>query len=283
MNNKEFCIFILTHGRPDNVITYKTLKKLNSKIDLYLIIDNEDKYINEYKENFNNVIVFDKKKYADKIDEANNFDKRNTITHARNVCFDIAKELGYKYFIELDDDYVEFYIRINKNKDYQRQKIKEIDNYLYAMLEFYKSTNFLSIAMSQGGDWIGGENSALKNWAFKRKAMNSFICSVDRKFNFIGAFNEDVNTYTTLGSRGQLFGTIPFICLAQKATQSQKGGITELYKEFGTYVKSFTTVMMMPSSVKAEYQVMMGRIHHKIKWNNTVPKILNEKYKKSKL
>ena len=35
-----------------------------------------------------------------------------------------------------------------------------------------------------------------------RKAMNSFICSVDRPFQFVGRINEDVNTYVLLGSRG---------------------------------------------------------------------------------
>ena len=111
--------------------------------------------------------------------------------------------------------------------------------------------------------------------------MNSFICSVDRPFKFAGAMNEDVNTYTTLGSRGELFLTIPLVSLNQLQTQSQAGGITDMYLKYGTYAKSFTTVMMMPSSVKIS---MMGnvnkRIHHQIKWNNTVPKIVQEDFRK---
>jgi hypothetical protein len=90
-----------------------------------------------------------------------------------------------------------------------------------------------------------------------------------------------VNTYCRLGSVGKLFFTATHVSLTQKATQSQAGGITELYLDVGTYVKAFYTVMYHPSGCKVS---MMGsksaRIHHRIKWNNTVPKILRETHRK---
>mgnify|MGYP000287935400 FL=1 len=105
--------------------------------------------------------------------------------------------------------------------------------------------------MAQRGDFVGGkENDILKGEKMKRKAMNSFICSVDRPFQFVGRINEDVNTYTTLGSRGCLLLQVPQVALNQKQTQKNKGGMTDIYMSQGTYVKSFYTVMMMPSSVK---------------------------------
>jgi hypothetical protein len=69
--------------------------------------------------------------------------------------------------------------------------------------------------------------------------------------------------------------------LTQKETQRQAGGITDMYLKYGTYCKGFTTVMNMPSSVKvAMMNSKYERLHHKINWNNTVPKILDEKLKK---
>ena len=282
MENKDFVVFILTHRRPDNVITLKTLKNCGYTGKIYLVIDNEDKTASKYIENFGieNVKIFDKKYYADNVDEGNNFDERRTITHARNACFDIAEEIGITYFIQLDDDYTKFDYRINGVGDYPTDKFmtrNNLDNIFGILLNYYKAINAKSIAISQGGDWIGG----FENWKFKRKSMNSFLCSTKRRFQFIGAMNEDVNTYTTLGSRGDLFFTIPFFSLTQKQTQVQPGGITDMYLKYGTYCKAFTTVMMMPSSVKIN---KMGnknmRIHHSIKWNNTVPKILCKKHKK---
>lgn len=289
MQNEDFAVFILTHGRPDNVITLNTLKRCGYTGRIFFIIDNEDKTADRYYENFgrDKVVMFDKKAYADQVDEGNNFDERRTITHARNACFDIAKKLGVTYFMQLDDDYTKFDFRVNGHGKYPSGNfiVRESINQTFDLLiDFYKSTSAKSIAMSQGGDWIGGSESNFTEYGLKRKAMNSFICSTERLFRFVGAMNEDVNTYTTLGSRGHLFFTIPFLSLTQKETQSQEGGITDMYLRYGTYCKAFTTVMMMPCSVKVS---MMGsvnpRLHHKITWKNTVPQIISEDLRKSKL
>jgi hypothetical protein len=285
MNNKDFAIFILTHGRPDNVITLATLKKVGYTGLVFFIIDNEDKKANEYYKNFGveRVKMFDKKKYADECDECNNFDERRTITMARNACFDIAKEIGVTYFMQLDDDYTTFRYTSDDKKEYRtdNKSIKNFDKLISFLLDFYKKTNALSLAIAQGGDFIGGTGSSVWKKKLARKCMNSFICSTERPFKFIGAMNEDVNTYTTLGSRGKLFLTVADLRLEQKRTQSQEGGISDMYLKYGTYCKAFTTVMNMPSSVKV---AMMGvsdlRIHHKINWKYTVPKILSEELKK---
>ena len=56
----------------------------------------------------------------------------------------------------------------------------------------------------------------------------------------------------------------------------KRGGWTEFYLEMGTYVKSFYSVMYNPSCVKvAEMGDKHKRIHHKVIWNNAVPKIIS--------
>jgi hypothetical protein len=274
MENKDFAVFILTHGRPNNVKTLKTLQNCGYTGKIYFIVDNEDKTIEEYQNNFGieNVKIFNKKEMADDVDECNNFDERRTITHARNACFNIAKEIGITYFVQLDDDYGSFLFRYERGLG-----IKNINNTFKSFIEFYKSTKIHSIAFSQGGDHIGG----FAGTKLKRKCMNSFFCSTYRPFKFIGAMNEDVNTYTTLGSRGVLFFTFTSVQLNQEPTQSQKSGITDMYNRFGTYCKSFTTVMNHPSGTKVSIMNTSNpRIHHLIKWNNTTPMILDEKHKK---
>lgn len=276
MDNKDFAVFILTHGRPDNVKTLSTLTKCGYTGKIYFIIDNEDKSIDRYIENFGieNVKVFDKKAMADSIDEGNNFDNRKVIIHARNACFEIAKELNIKYFVQLDDDYYYFGYRYDEGA----KIIKNMDGVFDKMLNFYKaSNNISSIAFSQGGDHIGGF-SGIK---LKRKCMNSFLCSTERPFKFIGSINEDVNTYTTLGSRGNIFFTFTNLQLDQKDTQSNKGGMTDEYALSGTYIKSFHSVLMHPSGVKVSMMNSNNpRLHHSIKWINTTPMIISENNKK---
>ena len=114
-----------------------------------------------------------------------------------------------------------------------------------------------------------------------RKAMNTFFCKTSHRFDFLGRINEDVNTYTYLGSKGERIFTYSHACINQMQTQSNSGGMTELYLDSGTYVKSFFSVMIMPSCVSIK---SMGdkhkRLHHNVKWDCCVPKIINQRYKK---
>lgn len=279
----NFIAFILTHKRPDNVITVKSLRNAGYTGPIHFLVDNDDPTADEYKENFGkeNVTVFDKKSMADKTDEGDNFNIRTAIIHARNACYEIAEKLGYKYFIQLDDDYTGFEYRVY-DRENGLQMVHSLDEILCAMLEFYKSTPTQAIAMAQGGEYIGGKaNRFASNPTLLRKAMNSFICSTDRPIKFIGRMNEDVNAYVVHGATGMLFFTFVRVSLGQLATQSNPGGLTERYLESGTYVKSFYTVMMHPSSVKVGLMGSMdkGRLHHKISWKHTVPKILRESVK----
>lgn len=270
-----FCVFILTHGRPDNVLTLHTLHRAGYTGRWYLVVDDEDKRLDEYRKRFgiDRVVVFDKKAVADACDEGNNFDERRAILMARNACFSLAIDLGVTEFVELDDDYYYFGRRFEEGA----RKITNLDDVFIALLRFYKSTPTTAIAFAQGGDHIGGFSGV----RLKRKCMNSFLCSTERPFQFVGAMNEDVNTYTTLGSRGRLFFTFTALQLDQKDTQSQVAGISDLYARFGTYCKSFTSVMMMPSAVRvAMMNTRHARIHHAIDWGRTVPVIVRERHRR---
>ena len=76
--------------------------------------------------------------------------------------------------------------------------------------------------------------------------------------------------------------------IIQKQTQANEGGLTELYLDQGTYVKSFYSVMYAPSCVKvylfkgSQTTKRLGRLHHKVRYNNTVPKIVEQIYQKAK-
>lgn len=273
---KDFCAFILSHGRANNVKTLNTLLRYGYTGDYYIIIDNEDNQSDLYIQNFgrDKIIIFDKLESAKNIDACDLENDRRTIIYARNECFNIAKKLGYKYFIELDDDYYYFGIRTKDGA----KKARNLDLIFESVLEYYENTNITTIAFSQGGDHIGGFNDNVK---IKRKAMNSFICSTDRPFKFLGRINEDVNTYVNLGQKGELFLQINMLQLDQDDTQKNKNGMTEVYKANGTYLKSFYSVLTNPSCVKVGIMSSNNkRIHHIIQWSNVTPMIISEDYKK---
>lgn len=282
--SNDFAIFILTNGRPDNVVTLNTLAKCGYTGRIYLIIDDLDKTRDEYIERYGDkVIVFDKMAIAKETDPGDNFKDLRAIVYARNASFGIAEKLGLKYFAQFDDDYTGFRFKFDDKLNYCNKGMKRgLDDVLAALMKFYISSGATSIAMSQGGDFIGGSDSPhAKHVMTKRKCMNSFLCRTDRPFKFFGRMNDDVNVYTRLGSSGSLFLTIMQVSLDQLPTQSTAGGSTDAYLEFGTYVKSFYSVMYQPSSVKINMiHTKNKRIHHMVKWKHTAPKIISELYKK---
>lgn len=280
---KEFAVFILTNGRPHKVYTYATLRRCGYTGPIYLLVDDLDKKQEEYKAKYGSeVYIFDKKAIAKTFDQGDNFNDMRAIIYARNASFEVAQKLGVRYFIQLDDDYRAFEYRFNGDKSYQIKSIKNLNAVFSALLKFYISSGVHSVALSQGGDFIGGSLSPnAQKIKLKRKCMNSFICSSERPFQFIGRINEDVNTYTRSASTGLKLVSTNQVNLVQTQTQSNAGGMTELYLDSGTYIKSFYSVMYHPSSVKIKImQSTHKRIHHSVSWKQTVPLILSEGLKK---
>ncbi len=226
MKYKKFVVFILTHGRASNVKTLKTIRKAGYTGKVILVIDNEDSMDKDYYRIYgkDNVYMFDKQDIAERYDQMDNFDERRTIFYARNACFEIAQELGYDYFLELDDDYTSFEYRTVRDSRLVVQPVKTFNEICDVMIDFLDVTGAYTVAFAQGGDLIGGKDNKRYHEKILRKAMNSFFCRTDRPFEFIGRVNEDVNTYTLLGTQGKLLLTYMDISLTQVQTTKTKRG-----------------------------------------------------------
>lgn len=278
----NFAVFILSHGRANNIITLDALKKGGYTGKTYIIIDDEDNQQEIYKQLYGeNIIVFSKKEMDGTFDIGDNFNDRRVVVYARNKCHEIAKRLGIDYFLELDDDYTDFCFRYEKDGQLKRIQISNLNAVFEKCIKFLETSNAHAIAFAQGGDYIGGVGSNVWKKKLLRKVMNTFFCKTDRPFKFYGRINEDTTMYTLLGQQGYIFFTLGDIMVNQLQTQMNSGGLTDIYLDRGTYYKSFMSVMYCPSCVKVS---SMGgshkRIHHKVLWNNCTPKIINEKYKK---
>lgn len=281
--NNDFAVFIMVWGRPEKMWTANSLRKQGYTGKIYFVADDLDETLPAYKKKYgDDLLIFSKTEVKDSFDAGDNSGDLRSTMYAVNVIPKLAKEHGIKYFFIFCDDYTGFIYKFDSDLNYKENPIKSLDKVFELMLEFFKSTNVVSIAMAQCGDFIGGGKGTLgKKIEAKRKAMNSFLCSIDRPFQFMGRMNEDVTTYVNLGHKGYLFLTLPNIALHQRQTQSEKGGLSEMYLDYGTYTKSFFSVMFNPSCVKVgEMGEKHKRIHHKVSWNNAVPCILREEYRK---
>ena len=283
MLRNDFCVFILTHGRADRVYTYKTIRNEGYTGPIYLVIDNEDDQADEYIRRYgeDNVHIFDKDARSRITDTPDLSNDHRTIIYARNECFDIARQLGYRYFLELDDDYTDFQYRYEGSGKLLIKSAKNLDDLFEYMLRFLDCSKAVTVAFAQGGDMIGGLQAGNFRKGLMRKAMNTFFCDTEKPFQFVGRINEDVNTYTSFGNRGVLMFTYTGVMITQHTTQTNAGGMTETYLDMGTYTKSFYSVIYSPQAVKVgEMGDKHKRIHHVVNWDKCAPQILGQKWKK---
>jgi len=279
MKSDSFAVFILTNGRPHNQKTLRTLQRQGYTGKVYLIVDDLDTTLPEYRAAYGDqVIVFDKRAEASRCDPCTNREELRSILYARNATFEIARRLGVRYFLQLDDDDTDFRHRFDHRGKYNRRAgfPTSLDRTFAIMLEYYIASPFASICFAQSGDIFGGEPSTnCATIRTKRKAMNSFFCDTERPFQFTGIFNDDVNTYTAAQRRGLLFLTFFQFVLQQTPTQANPGLLSELYVQTGTYVKSFYSVMVCPSAVHINQMGLVDpRIHHKVNYNACAPAII---------
>ena len=179
-----------------------------------------------------------------------------------------------------EDDHEQIHARRVVNGVFVTIYVHNVDDIIEEVLNFMDNTPTTSITFAETGDFIGGANSVYKK-GLTRKAMTSFFCKVDNRFEFLGRFNDDVNTYVEWGKKGKLFFTMSNVNIHTAETQIQTGGLTENYLKYGTYTKSFYSVMLNPSAVTiAEMGQFHKRIHHAIDWNKAVPVIISDVYKK---
>ena len=277
----DFAVIIPTHGRHDRVFTIDSLRKSGYTGNFYLLCDDEDKQLDKYKTKYGDkVMVFSKDDYKGKFDKMDNFGNKACVVYARNAMWDIAKKIGLKYFAVADDDYVAFQKRITKDGGYYGKMIKNnLDDVFNSYIDFLITSKVDTVCFAQGGDFIGGKdnNKVANGFKVSRKMMNLYFFDVDKPIEFKGTINEDLTSSVTEGRTGRVILTSLMNSIVQRETQAQAGGLTEIYLEIGTYVKSFYSVIAAPSCVKV---ALMGnnqaRIHHQVTWKNAVPKIIRE-------
>lgn len=273
-------------------LTWSTLDRFGSEAKRFIVCSDDDVTIPEYKKLFGeeNVYVFNRDQIASEmnLEMGDCYQSiRKSIIWSRNAQFKVAKENGYRYFLSLDDDTTTFAIRYEENGQLRRNAripYGRFDELCEAYFRLLDSAPFLScVAFSQGGDYIGGLDSGLWKKQYRFKAMNSLFCDTEKQFKFMGRVNEDVNAYVVNGNHGKISLTLAGAMLDQLQTQKVSGGMTDLYRSFGTWLKSIYSVLFAPSVVTIN---TMGnkhksfRIHHRVNWKYCPPRIISSKYRK---
>ena len=250
MENKDFAVFILSHGRADTITTYKALRNGGYTGRTYVVIDNEDDQEDLYRQKFgDDIIQFDKKDYLEKTDLGDLDTDRRIGVFARNFIQDEAKRLGYKFHLQLDDDVHGFTYRFAQGKVLRALHCSHLDEVFSGMVEYMKETPITSLSFALSAYNMGGVDGSIKD-GMTRKTMTTFLMRADDVQYFHMRMNDDITTSLINGMRGKLYYSYLPIEVEVDKTQVKAGGMTDIYQKNGTYRKSFYSVMCCPSCVK---------------------------------
>ena len=286
---RQYGVFILSHGRPNKQLTYTTLRREGYTGPIRIVCDDEDSTVEDYKKNFpGEVLVFNKAETIKKTETFYNQPYHKTVMYARHTLYDFSRQLGWTHFIMMDDDYYHIYFKWNhyykevgltRFKGMEAQRLDELFDATFDLLADSRAS---TISFAQGGDTLGGSSGKAGTHWISRKAMNSHFVDVNRPLDFRGFVNEDVNLYAEFPGNRFIFQTNR-VSVDPAHTQQNGGGATDLYLAFGTYVKSFMTVICAPSCTKVmfmQFGKQQGRMHHCVKMGCASPAILSGRWKK---
>lgn len=279
---KRFAVFILTHGRANTIMTHDFLRRCGYTGDIWIVIDNEDDQEDLYRAKFgDSVIQFDKRDYVPITDMGDLDEGRKVGVFARNFIQDKAKEMGYAYHLQLDDDISSVSYRWIDDKEKLRStSCKRLDGVFEGFVEFMDATPVTALSFGHPAYYVGGNIKKFLRGMIP-KTMTTFMMRADDVRYFHMRMNDDITTSALNGMRGHMYFTYLPLMISTELTQKASGGMTEAYKDSGTYRKSFYSVMAMPSCAKIYHiGVVEDRIHHEIIWNNCTPKLLSERWKK---
>lgn len=272
-------VLILSHERAERIATIKALRVAGYTGPYWIVVDDRDPQLDLYlRSHGRHVVTFSKAEYAARVDELfNPTHPLDTPLYARQAAWDIAADLGLDVFLLLDDDYIYFAYIVNDHRTKIPRYgpcIGQFDRIMHAFCSALASLppQVVCLAFSQTGDNVG--QRFVDHPVFLRKAMNAFFLMPSRCFDWLGIWNDDVCTVLHHTMHGKLFFTVPFVVLKQRKTQHSPGGLTRLYRDYGTYTKSFFPVMLAPSAAHVRHVPSVGRVHHKINWNAVAPRVV---------
>lgn len=281
---KKFAVFILTHGRPHNQLTVKTLQKLGYTGDLYLVVDDQDETFDEYVAEWGpkRVVVFHKDYFIRHTDTGLSTPVPKFAVFARNAIEHIAKYMGYKTFLMLDDDITKIRIRlpeVDSLKSFQFNG--NFNSIIEKSVDYVLDCDIACMGLGFCNLYIGGVENFNKENPRQRLCAEAFIRNTTHPIKWRLNMVEDLITSIDAAWRGDVwFQFLPIQCEILMSEGAVDGGNSDVYRQLGMYRISFMPVIAYPSS----NSVRLG----KKSWASTtspdkcIPKIISSRYRKER-
>lgn len=279
----DFAVLIDTHGRPKDQLTYSALREAGYTGEVYFLIDNEDETEAEYRAIYgDHVIVFDKQKYIANTDSFLPNAPRLSVVYARNAGFDIARELGLKWFAMCDDDIKRFDYKLVIDGKLKGAKASHLDSVINSAISFAESAKLECVATCEMGIYVGGANNPKVKNGFNWSLSHFWIFRTESLLRFRGYFFEDIIFSCLVGSTGKralaLINIAATTLVAGKGFKQSGGMVSTYAAESYEYVGAYLCFMVYPSQIRIV--VKDGAFTHEHSETHGNAKILSGRWKK---
>lgn len=284
-----FAVFILTNGRPNNQISFQTLRRCGYTGKIWFCLDDCDLTIQEYINNYgaDNVVIFDKNYYINSIDNNVRFFTDKAPIYARCAVEDIASSLGYDTFMVIDDDVKDFRYRYIEDKSLLSSNVYNLDSVFHSISEFIIDCNLSTVGLSNSSSYIGGYSqwcNYLGSTKF-RSPIQPFIRNSKFKVNWFSLGVEDMIVPLRYNQLGIPWINIIGIQIYNSPVGNIKsnGGSQSYYKSIiadDYYREMFTVVKIFPGTLDLCFRNGRWRCKGITKDKIKYPEILSCKYKK---
>lgn len=283
MTNK-FAVFILTHGRPHNQLTVKSLQDVGYTGEWYLVVDDQDDTFNEYVNvwGVDRVIVFHKDHFIRHTDVGLQVPVPKFAVFARNAIEHIATYMGYQTFMMLDDDITKIRIRLPEGDSLKSyQFYGNFDVIIDRAVNYVLDCDIACMGLGFCNLYIGGVENFNKENPRQRLCAEAFIRNTAHPISWRLNMVEDLITSIDAAISGDVwFQFLPIQCEIKMSEGAVDGGNSDVYRQLGMYRISFMPVIAYPSS----NAVKLG----KKTWASTttpdkcIPKIISSRYRKER-
>ena len=271
-------VYIISKGRPQ-CWTACTLEKMGYPGEWFIVCGNNDETLPEYRELWGErVLVFDWYEQVKTTDPMDGFGFDTMASGAcpvRNATAEISRRRGERRHWQLDDDYTGF--QVYDGSTGKRPRIRDgrlLHDKMLELAEFadrcgLSNCGFPPSTIETGGDWA---------LIIGRRVFNAHnLPSGGELFELWRArMNDDLINAINVWRHGGAELSVKYLAMNMPATQSEDGGLSELYRDEGTVRKTAYAVMACPSSVKLVQK--FGRYHHKANWQRIAPKLVSDGY-----
>lgn len=284
----KYAVFILSHLSPDNCKTLDTLLKCNYSGKYYIVVDDEDKYLPQYKSKYKeHLVIFNKAYYMLNSDTGlKPGDNVGCALYARNAVEDIASYLGLDAFLVMDDDVLNFKFRIinHEEQTLKTAAINSIDAVFNNYIETIINSNITCGFFGTQNFYMGGYKLIVNGYMIERRVgSNVFIRNASKPCKWSMSMFEDFSTCILYGSRGDIFITLPQVecVMAPQFTQlknkNKTDGNVELYTKLSDFKRGLFPLTALPSCCTAK--MYRGKFIPYMDRNTAYPKIISNKFR----